>query len=236
MIKEGFTKSVAASLSAGFDEQVIRNQLCWIADRTPTRNRLGLLRRAIEENWPAPEVREEDSYASSFATRYYAAVVGVASESVAVPSRNDILATSRFLKRAGEDPADSPDTLAEEFAQMVRARATADPVARQSLVVALRRLGDLFWLERARRTLARQHESVVRAQRQQQNSIDNRIDAWVEDRFARCTDSELKALHQSVLNDYGPLTRGLENADPRSHPRLSRLIRGILSQQCPLRD
>jgi hypothetical protein len=215
---------------------VIRNQLRWIADRQPARNRLGLLRRAIEENWPAPEQRHDDAPAMTFATRYYAALVGAGKEGVAVPSRNDVLAASRFLKRAGDCPESSVETLAAEFAQMVRVRAANDPVARQSLVVGLRRLGDLFWVERAQRTLARQHETVVRAKRQQQASLESRIDAWVEDRFTRCSAAELAALKQTVLKDYGPLTRGLENADPRSHPRLSRLIRGVLSQQCPLRD
>jgi hypothetical protein len=56
------------------------------------------------------------------------------------------------------------------------------------------------------------------------------LNRWVEEQFANADDEELESLRQRVLSEYATLARGLEKVDPRTHPRLSRLIKAVLSQ------
>jgi hypothetical protein len=51
----GFTPDVADILSRSYPEERIRRQCQWLPRRNAQRNRLGLLRRAIEEDWPEPQ-------------------------------------------------------------------------------------------------------------------------------------------------------------------------------------
>ncbi len=52
--KAGFTEPTALALAGRFPESQIANQVRWLRYRTAKTNRLGLLRKAIEENWPEP--------------------------------------------------------------------------------------------------------------------------------------------------------------------------------------
>jgi hypothetical protein len=52
--KAGFTELTALALAGRFPEGQIANQVLWLRYRTAKTNRLGLLRKAIEENWPEP--------------------------------------------------------------------------------------------------------------------------------------------------------------------------------------
>ena len=49
----GFTGRSVTALAA-FPRERIERQIAWLADRSATRSPLGLLRRAIEEDWPPP--------------------------------------------------------------------------------------------------------------------------------------------------------------------------------------
>ena len=53
--REGFSEEVAKTLTASYPAEQVRKQIEWLSRRAPGRNRLGMLRRTIEENWPAPE-------------------------------------------------------------------------------------------------------------------------------------------------------------------------------------
>lgn len=52
--KEGFDAGAADRLAATYPGEVIRRQIEWLPQRHPSRNRAGLLRRAIEGDWPQP--------------------------------------------------------------------------------------------------------------------------------------------------------------------------------------
>ncbi len=73
-----------------------------------------------------------------------------------------------------------------------------------------------------KRALAEKHDAEANRQAE--------LDAWVEDQFASSDDEELESLRERVITEYGSVARGLDKADPRTHPRLSRLIKGVLSQ------
>lgn len=51
----GFDKSAARALCRRHSPDVIERQLAWLPRRRASRNRLGLLRRAIEEDWAEPK-------------------------------------------------------------------------------------------------------------------------------------------------------------------------------------
>lgn len=52
----GFTDRAVEAL-ARYPPERIERQIVWLADRAPSRSPLGMLRRAIEEDWPAPRRR-----------------------------------------------------------------------------------------------------------------------------------------------------------------------------------
>ncbi|QDU42859.1 hypothetical protein Mal52_13280 [Symmachiella dynata] len=51
----GFDEKTAEKLSEASNTDVIERQIKWIGRRKVEQNRLGMLRRAIEENWPEPD-------------------------------------------------------------------------------------------------------------------------------------------------------------------------------------
>lgn len=58
LLERGFSKRDAARLAELQPPEVIRNQVEWLSQRKPQKNPLGLLRRAIEENWSNPNLEE----------------------------------------------------------------------------------------------------------------------------------------------------------------------------------
>ncbi|QDT91504.1 MULTISPECIES: hypothetical protein [Gimesia] len=50
----GFDEVIARELAEGRGPDEIQKQINWLAQRNPKQNRLGLLRKAIEENWASP--------------------------------------------------------------------------------------------------------------------------------------------------------------------------------------
>ncbi|MEM6559998.1 MAG: hypothetical protein AAF656_00225 [Planctomycetota bacterium] len=65
LIDLGFTAAVARGLLAKHGEDEVSRQIDWLPRRNASRNRLGLLRRAIEEGWAEPR----DSSANASAPR-----------------------------------------------------------------------------------------------------------------------------------------------------------------------
>ena len=50
----GFDAAIAGELAQKKGVEEIKQQIDWLSQRHPNRNRLGMLRKAIEENWPSP--------------------------------------------------------------------------------------------------------------------------------------------------------------------------------------
>ncbi len=77
LVTVGFDSTIAANFVRDFSPDVIRRQLEWFPLRRARRNPLGLLRRAIEQDWPKPESRGITP-AAIFVTNFHAAVRGLA--------------------------------------------------------------------------------------------------------------------------------------------------------------
>lgn len=61
LIGLGFTPDVARGLVGEFGPGEVRRQIEWLPRRNASRNRLGLLRRAIEEQWAEPRASRTDN-------------------------------------------------------------------------------------------------------------------------------------------------------------------------------
>lgn len=77
LVEAGFDRESAAHLSRAHAAEVIERQLSWLPLRQVRQNRLGLLRRAIEQDWPKPEGPKRTP-ASLFVAQFAAAVHGLA--------------------------------------------------------------------------------------------------------------------------------------------------------------
>jgi hypothetical protein len=159
--REGFTEKAARDLAGRYPEEQIRAQIIWLPKRAPSRNRLGMLRRAIEENWKAPEeLRCTEVFAGrEFAQHFYAGLAGNAGLPVAEPSTRDTELAGQFVERLVAAAPQGRDVAAwaREFAFYVTERKREHDVV--SLVLALRTHGDA-WLLRFGRDQQRQRENA----------------------------------------------------------------------------
>ena len=146
--REGFTEKAARILARHFSEGQIREQIAWLPRRAPSRNRLGMLRRAIEENWPAPEElrHAEVSAGREFARHFYAGLAGNAGLPIAEPSARDTELAEQFVERLLATKPEKADVIAwaRDFAAYVNERRNARDV--NSLVLTLRTHGDAWLL------------------------------------------------------------------------------------------
>lgn len=55
LLEAGLDRKTAQQLAANHDCEQINNQLLWLDARKPKENRLGMLRKSIEENWSQPK-------------------------------------------------------------------------------------------------------------------------------------------------------------------------------------
>jgi hypothetical protein len=168
LLKEiGFDSSAALELAERFPEKVIRNQIGWLSSRNAVKNRLGLLRRSIEENWPAPTsepVSIEGRAGEAFAQHYYAGYHGN-TEPVAKPFPKDCIASQNFLAKlglAGNEKAAAE--AGKAFGKLVRAKHQTDAQARPFLSSALVLFGDEFARLRDRKTSEQKRTASQTAQ------------------------------------------------------------------------
>ncbi len=150
LTRTGFDESTARLLAAMHSLEAIQRQLEWLPLRHTTRNRLGLLRRAIEQNWAKPESiapaeEERLKLARTFARSYYAAYHGNEAESAVEPFPKDVEVAAQFSKRLADltDHTD-PGGLGRKFGAWMRARHRGDSRAKPNLSFALVLHGEAF--------------------------------------------------------------------------------------------
>ena len=201
LLEEGFDRRAAADiLDKSSPEQVLR-QLRWAAKRKASKNRLGLLRRAIEEDWPEPQGISDSDFRVSdlpgegtFAEAFYAAWSGRGGESAAVASAGDLTAARRLLARLG--PEKDAAGWGSAFGGFVSQKTRQAPYHRlpKSLVIACRELGDLFLgslQQQARQTRASDREAARQAH---EAAYQEEWLAYVEDRWQEIAEEEPEAM------------------------------------------
>ncbi len=126
--KVGFDDRTARALAARQSEQVIRDQLEWISLRQVTSSRLGMLRRAIEENWPKPQgtsVGPEHELGKLFAESYAQAY----HQGKALPASPREAAAAAELLRGlnAEATAEAAAEWGRRFAGLVKSKSPKNP-------------------------------------------------------------------------------------------------------------
>lgn len=167
LLDQGFNRKVAAQLAENYPEAQIQNQLNWLGKRNIARNRLGMLRRAIEENWLEPEamkpIETEQSTPAekgkTFAACFYAGRSGNPDAPVADPSVKESQQAEAFVNRLlllwPEE--NKVSEWGREFGAMVREADRFNEKAVLSFVAALRNHGDRFYSQ-----VKADHEKVLR--------------------------------------------------------------------------
>ena len=151
LLKAGFEQQVAQALAEAFPSDVILRQISFLPKRTPAKNPLGMLRRAIEENWATPEVETTDVCSSAgelFAAHFYAGYHGNTDVPVTKPSQADSRVGAEFVDRLLTIIPD-PSQVAkwgQTFGQLVAHRHEKHRHAFPALRSAIQQHGDDFYV------------------------------------------------------------------------------------------
>ena len=178
LISIGFSDKTAASLTREHSRQTIEDQISWLPHRAPARSPAGLLRRAIEQQWPAPQkLRATEVFGTQgfeFARCFYAAFGGNRGEPVNEPSPREAQLADAFAQRLIRACRDD-SRVAEwgrELGQLAREQRNPFP----SLQLAIRQLGDAFLVAEEKKRLHAQ--LAVTTQRRDAHEAAHR-DAWL---------------------------------------------------------
>jgi hypothetical protein len=172
LVKTGFTAACAQHLAGKRPLEVIQRQLAWFPLRHCSRNRLGMLRSAIEFDWSKPEGRghtnaepTDTRLGKLFAIHYYAGYHGQAGAPTADPFEKDLTPSTKFVERlmafaGGEDQV--PDW-GRRFGRLVRQHHGDDARAKPYLAAALTLYGDALFRILKQEVTARQARGLSRA-------------------------------------------------------------------------
>ena len=165
----GFDTQTARQLAQRHTAEVIQRQIAWLALRSPTKSRLGLLRRAIEQDWAKPETGHPESptrqQARSFASHYYAAYHDFKGKAATEPLSKDMDSAEKFIPRLLGIHAD-PTRLAEwgrRFGHLVRNQHKNSARAIPNLSVSIPIYGDGFLRILEKEVSARDQVSLGKA-------------------------------------------------------------------------
>ena len=144
LIAEGFDANVAAELSKAHSLEDIEKQIAWLPQRAPYRNKLGLLRTAIEGKWPEPAKLQspevQNTNGREFARHFFAAFGGNKGEPVAEPSTRDSEVAEVFVARLLKI-SPTPEKIGS-WGRALAARALQQQSPLPSLILAIRQCGD----------------------------------------------------------------------------------------------
>lgn len=171
LLNVGFDKKTALEISASYPAETILEQIELLPKRRPTKNPLGMLRRAIEERWAPPVEPQTTDVGSSagreFAANFYAGYHGNFEAPVSDPSPADSEAAERFVKRLIEVWPDSSRiaTWGRQFGGLVAARHGERRENFPALRPAIQRHGDDFYSR-----LRNSHEAEKKQKREAAHS------------------------------------------------------------------
>ncbi len=158
LLEAGFDSATARRLADQYSGQIIEQQLAWLPLRQANTNRLGLLRRAIEQNWSQPvadAIPPEHERGAVFARHYVSALRGDDQPSELCSPKEALLGTE-FLRRLAGPAGASAAEWGRRFGAFVRGKSPPKPWLAWTLPVH----GDEF-ARRCRHTI-RQAESTAR--------------------------------------------------------------------------
>jgi len=165
LVSIGFSDKTAAKLIREHSRQTIEDQIAWLTHRAPARSPAGLLRRAIEQQWPAPvKLRATEVFGThgwEFARCFYAAYGGNRGEPVNEPSPREVEAANTFAQRLVKVCRD--DTRVGEWGRALGLLAREQRNPFPSLQLAIRQLGDAFLVKIEKERLHAQLTATTKA-------------------------------------------------------------------------
>ena len=175
LVNVGFSKAIAEEISLKALPEVICRQIELLPKRSAKKNPLGLLRRAIEENWPDPEAGKTTDVGSSsspgilFASNFYAGYHGNPEAPVAEPGSADVELAERFVNRlmgVFPSPPSEASVWGRSFGELVAARHGRKRESLPVFRIALQQYGDDFFA-RFRESVKAQRERSLRKAREE---------------------------------------------------------------------
>ena len=166
--QQGFSEKVALELAQSHPAEVIKRQTELFPKRRANTNPLGLLRRAIEENWEKPEAKLRTPVVSAgakFVAHFYAGFHGNEEEPTAEPSAQETEAADQYIRRLLSMWPDKKQVPAwgKSFGQMVSYRQRELRKQLPSFLLALRFYGDRFLADLSEKRKTAQKEARERA-------------------------------------------------------------------------
>lgn len=161
----GFSEKTVAKLMREHSREEIEQQIAWMPDRAPARSPAGLLRRSIEQRWPAPmklrsaEVPSVTQDGWDFARCFYAAYGGNRGEPVNDPSPREAQVAEGFVQRLAR--ATRQEGRAAEWGRELGTLAREQRQPFPSLTLAIRQLGDAFLVQREKQRLQVQLSGIT---------------------------------------------------------------------------
>lgn len=190
LLSAGFDRKTANHLAMSYPSDRIKRQVSWISLRSAAKNRLGMLRRSIEEDWPKPESNMEpsrsgeQSYEHTFVSHFYAAWGGNAGDPIATPSQNDIQAARAYAAKLSRltPEQETVQQLGKAFGDFVREAEQKNPRALRSFVVALRSYGDEFYVRRVEETKKARKQLLTARKKAHEEKFNGIYIAYLRDR------------------------------------------------------
>ncbi len=133
--------------------EIITNQINWLTNRNVKVNKLGLLKKAIKENWSEPEnIMNEDmnSKGATFAKYFYAGYAGNNEEPVTEPTDKEIIGAEKYINKLLNICPDEKyaKIWGKQFGQMFKSKFNnTNNNVYVSLLPALRSFGDKFYIQ-----------------------------------------------------------------------------------------
>lgn len=186
LITIGFSEKTAAKLIREHNRQTIEDQITWLPHRAPARSPAGLLRRAIEQQWPSPQkLRATEVWGThgwEFARCFYAAFGGNRGEPVNEPSPREVEAANTFAQRLIKACRDESriSEWGRALGQLAREQRNPFP----SLQLAIRQLGDAFLVKLEKERLHTQLAATTKARDEHELAHRPEWIAWLAQREA----------------------------------------------------
>lgn len=191
LLEAGFDAPTAAHLAKTHAPEIIRRQLDWLSLRQASRNRLGFLRRAIEQDWPKPEAGTaagEFPLGAIFA-RHYEAAFHRLIEPPASCSSKEAAHAGEFLRRL---ELNATETQAAEWGRSFGAFARAKAPSKPWLVWVLRMHGDEFVRQQRQVATRARRVSTTEARHAREESLQPAYQAYLRETEARCKSEQPK--------------------------------------------
>lgn len=191
-----FSEKTVLKLMREHSREEIEQQIAWLPNRAPARSPAGLLRRSIEQRWPAPmklrsaEVASVSETGWEFARCFYAAYGGNRGEPVNEPSPREVQVAESFVQRLSR--ATKEEGRASEWGRELGTLAREQRNPFPSLTLAIRQLGDAFLVQREKQRLQGQLASITQRREQHEARFREEWLQWLASREAEMRDMRLE--------------------------------------------